>query len=79
MSSDFSPFNHISNHFRRAEICGKYRIVYTAETVLKTYSDSMQWIPSVGQECLKLNPNMKCAEPPYEFCEYLDGEACASY
>ena len=26
------------------------KIVYTAETVLKTYSDSMQWIPSVGQE-----------------------------
>ena len=50
------------------------KIVYTAETVLKTYSDSMQWIPSVGQECLKLNPGMKCAEPPYEFCEYLDGE-----
>ena len=50
------------------------KIVYTAETVLKTYSDSMQWIPLVGQECLKLNPDMKCAEPPYEFCEYLDGE-----
>ena len=50
------------------------KIVYTAETVLKTYSDSMQWIPSVGQECLKLNPGMKCAEPPYEFCEYPDGE-----
>ena len=48
--------------------------VYTAETVLKTYSDIMQWIPSVAQECLKLNPDMKCAEPPYEFCEYLDGE-----
>ena len=50
------------------------KIVYTSETVLNTYSDSMQWIPSVGQECLKLNPDMKCAEPPYEFCEYLDGE-----
>ena len=50
------------------------KIVYTAETVLKTYSDSMQWIPAVGQECLKLNPGMKCAEPPYEFCEYPDGE-----
>lgn len=50
------------------------KIVYTAETVLKTYSDSMRWIPLVGQECLKLNPDMKCAEPPYEFCEYLDGE-----
>ena len=49
-------------------------IVYTAETVLKHYSDSMQWIPSVGQECLRLNPGLKCAEPPYEFCEYLDFE-----
>ena len=49
-------------------------IVYTAETVLNTYSESMQWIPSVGQECLELNPGMKCAEPPYEFCEYPDGE-----
>lgn len=50
------------------------KIVYTAETVLKTYSDSMQWIPSVGQECMELNPGLKCAEPPYEFCEYLDGD-----
>ena len=50
------------------------KIVYTAETVLKDYSDIMQWIPSVGQECLKLNPGIKCSEPQYEFCEYLDGE-----
>lgn len=49
-------------------------IVYSAETVLPRYADSMQWIPAVGQECLRLNPNLKCAEPPYEFCEYLDGE-----
>ena len=50
------------------------KIVYTAEAVLKTYSDTMHWIPSVGQACLKLNPGLKCTEPPYEFCEYLDGE-----
>ena len=49
-------------------------IVYSSEAVLAKYSDCMQWIPSVGQECLKLNPGLKCAEPPYEFCEYLDGE-----
>ena len=48
--------------------------VYSSETVLKKYSDSMEWIPSVGAECLALNPNMKCVNPPYEFCEYLDGE-----
>jgi len=50
------------------------KTVYTAETVLKEYSDLMTWIPSVGQECLELNSDIKCAEPPYEFCEYLDGE-----
>ena len=49
-------------------------IVYSSETVLAKYSDCMPWIPSVGAECLKLNPGLKCAEPPYEFCEYLDGE-----
>ena len=49
-------------------------IVYTAETVLKHYSDSMEWIPALGAECLSMNPGLKCAEPPYEFCEYLDGE-----
>jgi len=50
------------------------KIVYSSETVLKQYADAMQWIPSVGEECMRLNPEIKCAEPPYEFCEYLDGE-----
>ena len=49
-------------------------IIYSSETVLAKYADAMQWIPSVGAECLELNPDIKCAEPPYEFCEYLDGE-----
>ena len=49
-------------------------IVYSSETVLAKYADAMQWIPSVGAECLELNPELKCAEPPYEFCEYLDAE-----
>ena len=49
-------------------------LVCSAETVLQQYSDCMRWIPAVGEECRKLNPGLKCAEPPYEFCEYLDGE-----
>lgn len=48
--------------------------VYYAETTLKKYQDMMSWIPAVGEECTRLNPELKCAEPPYEFCEYLDGE-----
>lgn len=49
-------------------------IVYYSEVKLQKYSDMMQYIPAIGEECRKLNPNLKCTEPPYEFCEYLDGE-----
>ncbi len=49
-------------------------IVYSAEAVLPKYEDCMQWIPSLGQMCMELNPDIACTEPPYEFCEYLDGE-----
>jgi len=49
-------------------------LVYYAETVLDQYQDIMSWIPAVGQACLELNPGIKCADPPYEFCEYPDGE-----
>lgn len=49
-------------------------IVYYSETVLDKYSDCMKWIPTQGEECRMLNPNLKCVEPPYEFCEYPDGE-----
>lgn len=49
-------------------------IVYYSEVRLPKYSDMMQYIPAIGKECMKLNPGLKCAEPPYEFCEYLDEE-----
>ncbi len=49
-------------------------IVYYAETTLKKYQDIMEWIPALREECSRLNPKIRCAEPPYEFCEYLDGE-----
>lgn len=49
-------------------------IVYYSEERLHKYKDLMQYIPAIGAECMKLNPELKCAEPPYEFCEYLDQE-----
>lgn len=49
-------------------------IVYYSEVRLQKYSDMMQVIPAIGQECMELNPSLKCTEPPYEFCEYLDKE-----
>lgn len=49
-------------------------IVYCSEVRLRKYSDMMQAIPAIGQECMKLNPDLKCTVPPYEFCEYPDEE-----
>ena len=49
-------------------------IVYYSEATLAQYSDAMQRIPAQGAEAKALNPDLKCAEPPYEFVEYLDCE-----
>lgn len=49
-------------------------IVYYSEARLTKYADIMEYIPAVGAEFRQLNPELKCAEPPYEFCEYLDEE-----
>ena len=50
------------------------QIFYVVEKRLAKYSDMMHVIPAIDEEFKKLNPNLKCAEPPYEFCEYPDGE-----
>lgn len=49
-------------------------IVYYWEKRLAKYSDMMQVISEIGEEVRKYNPDLKCSEPPYEFCEYPDGE-----
>ena len=49
-------------------------IVYSSEKRLAALANKMTFIPECGRECLRLNPDMKCAEPPYEFVEYLDEE-----
>ena len=48
--------------------------VYYWEKRLAKYSDMMQVISEIGKEVRKDNPDLKCSEPPYEFCEYPDGE-----
>ena len=49
-------------------------IVYYTEVRVKHFSEMMTLIPELGAECMELNPGLKCVTPPYEFCEYLDGE-----
>ena len=50
------------------------QIVYYAEQKLAHISDIMQFVPQCGEAARKLNPDLQCSEPPYEFCEYLDGD-----
>ncbi len=49
-------------------------ICYYTEKKLEHISDIMSFIPACGEACLRLNPGLICADPPYEFLEYPDGE-----
>ncbi|MGN0679845.1 MAG: MerR family transcriptional regulator [Oscillospiraceae bacterium] len=49
-------------------------IVYSEERKLASYADAMSFIPESGAECKRLNPDLECVNPSYEFMEYLDGE-----
>jgi len=48
--------------------------VYYTEGVIEDYAKISELILSSGEECLKLNPDIKCVEPDYCFVNYLDGE-----
>ncbi len=48
-------------------------IVYYSEVKVENFGEMMEIIPSLGEECLRLNPDIRCLKPDYEFCEYLDG------
>lgn len=49
-------------------------IVYYKEGLIKDFSGITDFVLSSADECLKTNPDMKCAEPDYSFITYLDGE-----
>ena len=48
--------------------------VYYKEGVVESYDGLTGFILTSANECLELNPNLKCVEPDYCFVEYLDGE-----
>lgn len=49
-------------------------IVYSKKITVPNYDAYFQIIPSIGQECMKANPGLKCSVPEYCFIVYLDGE-----
>lgn len=49
-------------------------VVYYKEGKIKDFSEITNFILTSADECMKLNPNIKCIEPDYCFVNYLDGE-----
>ncbi len=49
-------------------------IVYSKRMVVSSYNDYFKVIPAIGEECKKVNPNLKCSIPEYCFIIYHDGE-----
>lgn len=49
-------------------------IVYYKEGIIEDFSKVTEFILQSGEECLKLNPDIKCIQPDYCYSEYLDGE-----
>lgn len=48
--------------------------VYYKEGVVESFDCLTNFILTSANECLELNPHLKCVEPDYCFVEYLDGE-----
>ena len=48
--------------------------VYYKDGVVKTFADLTPFILESAEECMKINPNIKCIEPDYCYVNYLDGE-----
>ncbi|MDO4815114.1 MAG: MerR family transcriptional regulator [Bacillota bacterium] len=49
-------------------------IMYYKEGVIDSIADASAFITGSGEECLALNPGIKCVEPDYCFVNYLDKE-----
>ncbi len=49
-------------------------IVYYKEGIIENFSKLTEFILGSGEECMKLNPDIKCIEPGYCYVSYLDGE-----
>ena len=49
-------------------------VVYYKEGIIRDYGELASFVLKTGEECIQLNPNLKCTEPGYCYVNYLDGE-----
>lgn len=49
-------------------------VIYYCDGVISDFSKIPEFVLQVGEECAKVNPNLKCITPDYCYISYLDGE-----
>lgn len=48
--------------------------VYYCDGVISNFSKISEFVLQAGEECAKVNPDLKCITPDYCYVSYLDGE-----
>ena len=49
-------------------------VVYYCDGVISNFSKISEFVLQAGEECAKVNPDLKCITPDYCYVSYLDGE-----
>ena len=49
-------------------------VIYYCDGIISDFSKIPEFVLQVGEECAKVNPNLKCITPDYCYISYLDGE-----
>lgn len=76
-SSIKNGYNYLSGGSMKNEIIVKEipsYIVYYKEGTIEDFSKIPEFVLSCANECLEVNPNLKCITPDYCYISYLDGQ-----
>ena len=49
-------------------------VIYYCDGIISDFSKIPEFVLQAGEECAKVNPNLKCITPDYCYIGYLDGE-----
>lgn len=49
-------------------------VIYYCDGIISDFSKIPEFVLQAGEECAKVNPNLKCITPDYCYISYLDGE-----
>ena len=49
-------------------------VIYYCDGIISDFSKIPEFVLQAGEDCAKVNPNLKCITPDYCYISYLDGE-----